>query len=71
MDLQRTDRIELRLATDADELQQAIEENLEYLAGETLATSIAVMKMDELSDSEPVEVEIRDFKMKIFLRVAS
>ena len=45
MDLERTDRIDVVIATDSDELKQAIEENREYLTGETLAVSLDVVPL--------------------------
>ena len=68
LDLQRTDRIELYLVTESDELKKAIDENREYLMSETLATKLS---FDAPTDQvEPVEQEIGDGRLSIYIRVA-
>jgi isoleucyl-tRNA synthetase len=69
MDLERTDRIELNLYTDSDELKQAIEENRGYLVGETLATKLSLER--PLAKLDFVEKEIGDYKIEIYIQVAS
>jgi isoleucyl-tRNA synthetase len=65
MNLDFTDRIELGLTTASDELQQAIQANADYIAGETLATAL---KTESLADGEGQEVEIGDFQATLFVR---
>ena len=67
MDLERSDRINLGLASDSDELQKAIAENQEYLVRETLATNFS---QESATDVEPVEVEVGDGVVKIYVSVA-
>ncbi|MDB2686138.1 isoleucine--tRNA ligase [Mariniblastus sp.] len=69
LDLERTDRIDVWINTDFDELKQAIEENLDYLKGETLATSITLSACKELG-VEPCEVQVGEHDVKIWIRVA-
>ena len=64
--LERSDRIDLWLVTESAELKQALEEGKEYLAGETLATSIAFETPP--SDLDCSEIEIADAKLKIYVR---
>ena len=67
LDLERTDRIELAIETESEELRQAITENLEYLKGETLATNVS---FDAPSNhSEFSESEIGEFRLKIFIQI--
>ncbi len=69
MDLERTDRIDLTVCTDAEELSQAIEENRDYLAGETLATSLVVKPVSE-SESNSIEKQIGEIDVKLGIRVS-
>ena len=67
LDLERSDRIKLHLVTDSEELSQAISENKDYLMGETLANELL---QDSPTDStEPVECEIGESMLKIFVAV--
>ena len=67
LDLERSDRIQLHLVTDSEELSQAISENKEYLMGETLANEL---HQEPPSDStEPVECEIGEAILKIHVAV--
>ena len=67
MDLQFTDRIDLWLVTDSDELKSAIEENREYIMNETLATNLYLQPPTEAVES--VEREVGENKLQIFIRV--
>ena len=69
LDLERTDRIDVWIQTDFDELKQAIEENTDYLKGETLATSITLSACDE-SSVKPCEVTVGENDVTIWIRVA-
>lgn len=67
LDLERSDRIQLHLVTQSDELSQAILENKDYLMGETLARQL---HQEPPSDStEPVECEIGDAILKLYVSV--
>ncbi len=60
-----TDRIAVGLATDSEELRQAIRQHAEYLQGETLAESI---QFDPLADTEPVQLEIGGHPLTLYVR---
>lgn len=47
-----TDRIEVGIETDSAEIREAIEENADYIRGETLATTIAFGAIDGVEGSE-------------------
>jgi isoleucyl-tRNA synthetase len=64
-ELEFTDRIEIGVVGASTELQQAIESNREYICGETLAVKLV---FEPLADVEPVEVEIADAKIQLFIR---
>jgi isoleucyl-tRNA synthetase len=66
LDCDFTDRIEVGIVTDSDELRQAIEENAEHIQGETLADSIVFEALDGV---EPLECEVAGAKVLIHLRV--
>lgn len=63
-DLERTQRISLVVGTDSEELSQAIEENGEYLCGETLADSLDVKPLND-AGANFVEVQIGEVAVKI------
>ena len=69
LDLERTDRIDAWIKTDSDDINQAIQENSDYLKGETLAVSITQAACDE-SGVESTEVNVGDHQVTIWLRVA-
>jgi isoleucyl-tRNA synthetase len=69
-DLERTDRIHLVCCTDSDELRQAIEENRDYLCGETLAESLVVNSLTDAS-TDFVEVTVGEIVVKIDVSVAT
>jgi isoleucyl-tRNA synthetase len=70
LDLQRTDRISLWIATESEELQQAIDENTDYLKGETLATTIAMSDCDQVG-VDPIDVAVGDHSVRIWLQVSN
>ena len=55
LDCQYTDRIQVGLVTESDELRQAIEENAEYIRGETLAVELS---REPLAGATPVEHDL-------------
>ncbi|MBI2480068.1 MAG: class I tRNA ligase family protein, partial [Planctomycetia bacterium] len=61
-----TDRIEVGIVTDSDELRKAIEENAEYIQGETLADRLV---FEALEGVESVECEVTGYKVLIYVRV--
>ncbi len=67
MDLQFTDRINVGLVTDSDELRQAIEENSDYIRAETLAVSL---DHDAIEAAEAVDREVADNQLTIYIVVA-
>ena len=69
LDLERTDRIDVWIKTDSDDINQAIQENTDYLKGETLAVSITQAACDE-SGIESTEVNVGDYEVTIWIRVA-
>ena len=68
LDLQFTDRIQLGLVTDSSDLQQAIQENTEYIKGETLAVELSQSPID---GAESAEREIGECKLTIYVVVAA
>jgi hypothetical protein len=56
LDLEFTDRIELCFETASPELRSAIEQHLEFVASETLATS-AVFGVHAETTSEPIDID--------------
>ncbi|MCA9120402.1 MAG: isoleucine--tRNA ligase [Planctomycetaceae bacterium] len=68
LDCEFTDRIEVGIVTGSDELRKAIEENLAYIQGETLADSIV---FEVLEGVEPLECEVAGVTVKIFVRVSN
>jgi isoleucyl-tRNA synthetase len=61
-----TDRIEVGIVTDSDELRATVEQFSSFLAGETLATKIV---FEVLPGVEPKEIEVGDATAKLTLRV--
>ena len=68
LDLERTDRIDVWIKTDSDDLNQAIEENVDYLKGETLATSITLSACDD-SGVKPCKATVGEHEVTIWIRV--
>ena len=68
LDCEFTDRNEVGIVTGSDELRKAIEENLAYIQGETLADSIV---FEVLEGVEPLECEVAGVTVKIFVRVSN
>ena len=66
MNCQFTDRVEIAIVTDSAELRAAIEQFRDYIMTETLAVSIG---FEPLAGVEPVEVEIGDYRTKLYIRV--
>ena len=66
LDLERTDRIELIVVSDSDELKQAIEENRDYLCRETLTETLSLTAVDGVT---LVDREIGDYKIQLGIRV--
>ena len=70
-DFERTDRIELSVCCDSEDLIKAVEENIDYIGGETLATdNIAVIPLSEADDNF-VELTIGDIVVKLRLKVVN
>ena len=69
MGLEFTDRIDLWLVTDADELRTAMKENKTYISNETLA--ISLQTTTPADDIESVDRTVGEHDLKIFIRVAN
>jgi isoleucyl-tRNA synthetase len=63
-----TDRIRVGVATDSEELRQAIQENAEYIRGETLAAELST---DALPNADGIEHEIAGERLLLFVVNAS
>ena len=61
-----TDRIEVGVVIDSAELRRAIEENAEYIQGETLADRLV---FDALPGAEPVEHTIAESSIELYVAV--
>ena len=68
-DYERTDRIDLLICTESDELKQAIEENKDYICGETLAETLVIKPLAEAAP-DCVEKTIGDIIVKIGMSIA-
>ena len=68
MDLQFTDRIELGLVTDCPQLQQAIQENVEYIQSETLALQL---ELQSIPGVEAADRTVGERALQIFIQVAN
>ena len=66
MNCQFTDRVEIAIVTESAELRAAIEQFRDYIMTETLAVSIG---FEPLAGVEPVDVEIGDYRAKLYIRV--
>ncbi len=67
MGLEFTDRIEIGVTGASAELQKSIVQFRDYISGETLAVELS---FEALSGVEPVEVEIGDDQVKLYVRRA-
>ncbi len=63
-----TDRIEIGIETDSDELGGAVKRFVEYLTGETLADSLA---LEPLKGADPIEIKLGDATARLYVRVKS
>lgn len=61
-----TDRIEVGLVTEAEELRTAIRENADYVSGEVLALDLSLQPLDEVSS---VSRQVGEYGLEIYLRV--
>ena len=68
LDLQFTDRIALGLVTDAEQLRSAIEENQDYIKGETLALELSAATVD---GAEAAHREIGESPLAIYIAVTT
>ena len=66
LDCEFTDRIEVGIVTASEELRRAIEENADYIQGETLADRLV---FEALAGVEPLECEVAGYKVLIHVRV--
>ena len=65
MDCQYTDRIEVAVVSDDRQLQTAVEENTEYIQGETLAVSLS---MQPMSGVEGAEHKLAGSEVSVFVK---
>ena len=61
-----TDRIEIGIVTESQELYAAIEQFREYICGETLALAI---KLEAIPDAEPVEIDVAGNGIALYMKV--
>lgn len=61
-----TDRIEIGIVTESQELQAAIEQFREYISSETLALEI---KFESLADAEPIEIDVAGHNVRLYVKV--
>jgi isoleucyl-tRNA synthetase len=64
LDCQYTDRIQVGLVTESEELRQAIEENTEYICGETLALGLTA---DPLEGAVAVEHDLAGSPLQLYV----
>jgi len=64
LDCQYTDRIQVGLVTESEELRQAVEENAQYIRGETLAVELS---HQPLADAAPVEHDLAGSPIQVFV----
>jgi isoleucyl-tRNA synthetase len=64
LDCQYTDRIQVGLVTESEELRQAIEENAAYIRGETLAVELSG---EPLTGATPVEHDLAGSPIQVFV----
>ena len=62
-----TDRIEIGIVTESEELQKAVEQFQAYVAEETLALSIV---LQPLEDVEPTKTKVGDSEAQLYVKVA-
>ena len=65
LNLDLSDKIEVGIAGASAALQQAIEQNREYISGETLAVKLV---FDALTSVEGTEVDVGDEKIVLYVR---
>jgi isoleucyl-tRNA synthetase len=68
MNCQFTDRIEVAVVTEAEDLRAAIEQFADYIRGETLAVAL---HFDAIPGTEPVEVKVDEFPAVLYVKVAA
>ncbi len=68
MDCRFTDRIEVGIVTDSEDLRAAIEQFRDYIQGETLAVAL---HFDAIPGVEPVEVKVDEFPAVLYVKVAA
>ncbi|MEM8865493.1 MAG: isoleucine--tRNA ligase [Planctomycetota bacterium] len=61
-----TDRIEVGIETESTDLATAIEQHHDYLAGETLADTLA---MNSQNDAKPIDIKVGDATAKLYISV--
>lgn len=66
IDCEFTDRIEVGIVTESDELRSAIEENEDYIKGEALADRLV---FESLEGTEPFECEVAGEKVVLYVRI--
>jgi isoleucyl-tRNA synthetase len=67
LDCQYTDRIEVGIVSQSSELRLAIEENREYITGETLATCL---EPQPFSGCEGISHDLGNIQLTLFVRIA-
>jgi isoleucyl-tRNA synthetase len=63
-----TDRIEVGVVSQSNEIRRAVEQFGDYIKGETLAT---VLKSEPLAGVEPTEVKLGDESMQLYVQIVN
>ena len=66
LDCQYTDRIEVTIGTDADELAAAVRDNTDYIRNETLVVALNLNGVDE---AQPANLQVGDFSLSLIVKV--
>lgn len=63
-----TDRIEVGIVTDSEEIRRAVEQFAAYISSETLAV---VLKLGPLEGVEPIEIKIGEETAQLYIRIVN
>jgi isoleucyl-tRNA synthetase len=63
-----TDRIEVGIVTNSEEIRRAVEQFADYIRGETLAV---VLKLGPIEGVEPIEIKIGEETAQLYIRIVN
>ena len=66
LDCDYTDRIEVGVQLQSDELTIAVQENVDFIQDETLAVTLV---LEPIGDVEPVDLTVAGFELRLFVKV--